>query len=332
MMQGERILIQKNRWIAGVIAGIVSVVVCGFFVASNSHAYEAIAGDSAPASTEWAFLPYISGRGAALSTPTATATSTTTTTPTATATTEPTATATGTTESTATPTHTTEPTTTPTATPTATATQTTEPTATNTPDPTATTDPAGVKILPNHSSYVDSVDYFHVLGEVQNNTDRHLRFIKVTANIIDRDGRGVGKASAYIYLDSLAPGEKTCFDILLKEPAGWSSYRLEAPSYSTDGNPLPKLTVLNSSGSHDAATGWYEIVGQIRNDQSSRIDFVSPIGTAYNASGSVVGCTITYVSGNHLTPGQTASFEMLFPGSNATGIRSYRMQVDGDLK
>jgi len=179
---------------------------------------------------------------------------------------------------------------------------------------------------------VDAVDYLHVLGEVQNNTNSHVRFIKVTANVVNRDDQRLAGGSAYIYLDSLAPGDKTCFDILLKEPAGWSSYRLETPAYSTDGNPLPKLTILNSSGSHDSTTGWYEVSGQIRNDQGSRVDFVSPIATAYNGSGSVVGCTITYVNGNHLTPGQTSSFEMLFPGSNSTGIRSYRVQVDGDLK
>ena len=325
-------MIQKNRWIAGVIAGIVSVVVCGFFVASNSHAYEAVAGDSAPASTEWAFLPYISGRGAALATPTATATSTTTTTPTATATTEPTATATGTTESTATPTRTTEPTTTPTATPTATATQTTEPTATNTPDPTATTDPAGAKILPNHSSYVDSVDYFHVLGEVENNTDRHLRFIKVTANVFDGDDRLLAGGSAYIYLDSLAPGQKTCFDILIKEPPGWAYYKLAPPSNWTDAMPLPKLTVLDPSGQYNPATGGYEITGQVRNDQDARFDYVSPIGTAYNAAGRVVGCTITYIKSLHLDPDQTSSFDMLFIGGNSADITSYRVQVDGNLQ
>ena len=66
---------------AGVIAGIVSVVVCAFFVASSSHAYEAVADDSAPASTEWAFLPYISKLGASAPTPTDTPTATPTGTP-----------------------------------------------------------------------------------------------------------------------------------------------------------------------------------------------------------------------------------------------------------
>lgn len=309
---------QNNRWISGVVAGIISVAVCAFFVASNSHAYETTTGDAAPASTEWVFLPYISGRGEASSTPTATATPTGT----PVATTTPTAT----TESTATPTATA--TATATATPTATATAT----ATNTPEPTATIDPAGVKTLANHSSYVDSVDYLHILGEVENNTDRHLRFIKVTANVFDRDDRLLAGGSAYIYLDSLAPGQKTCFDILLEEPPGWSYYKLAPPSNWTDAMPLPKLTVLNPSGQFDPTTGGYEVTGQVRNDQDARFDYVSPIGTAYNASGRVVGCTITYIKSLHLDPNQTSSFEMLFIGGKSADITSYRVQVDGNLK
>ena len=315
---------------AGVIAGIVSVVVCAFFVASSSHAYEAVADDSAPASTEWAFLPYISKLGASAPTPTDTPTATPTDTPVSTTTPTDTPTAT------ATPTGTTEPTATPTQTPepTATSTQPTEPTATptQTPAPTATTDPAGIKILPNHSSYVDSVDYFHALGEVENNTDRHLRFIKVTANVFDGDDRLLAGGSAYIYLDSLAPGQKTCFDILIKEPPGWAYYKLAPPSNWTDAMPLPKLTVLDPSGQYNPATGGYEITGQVRNDQDARFDYVSPIGTAYNAAGRVVGCTITYIKSLHLDPDQTSSFDMLFIGGNSADITSYRVQVDGNLQ
>lgn len=313
------------------VTGVIAAVVCAFMAVSGSFADSVVAGDPPLRSTTRIFLPYISRPGVPppAATPTATATHqwptpTHTATPTATATTPstPTPTATATTPSTHTPT----------ATPTNTPAPTATPTRTPPPTATATSDPSKIKILGNHSSYVDVVDYLHVLGEVQNNTDNYLRFIKVTARALSRDGQTLGSGSAYIYLNSLPPGEKTCFDILLKQPEGWSGYRLEDPTYSTDGSPLPKLTILNSEGSQDPATGWYRITGQVRNDHGTRIDYVSPIGTAYNASGSVVGCNITYVSGNHLTAGQASPFEMLFTDSNAANIRSYRIQVDGDIK
>lgn len=320
---------KKNRKMLIPVSGMIAAVICVFMVASAGFADDTAADSSLARSTARVFLPYISRPGERLPVPTPTATATHqlptpthTATPTTTSTQTPTATSTQTPTATSTPT----PTATPTDTPAPTATPTRTPTAT------ATSDPSKIKILGNHFAYVDVVDYLHVLGEVQNNTDSYLRFIKITAKALNRDGQTLGSGSAYIYLDSLPPGEKTCFDVLLKEPLGWSSYRLENPTYSTDGSPLPKLTVLNSNGSHDSTTGWYKITGQVRNDHGTRIDYVSPIGTAYDASGSVVGCNITYVNGNHLAAGQAGPFEMLFTDSNSANIRSYRIQVDGDIK
>ena len=97
----------------------------------------------------------------------------------------------------------------------------------------------------------------------------------------------------YIHLGNLPTGGKTCFSILLPKPVGWSYYQFEAPTYRTDGEPLPNLTVTNHSGSYNFTFGWYEIIGQVRNDHGTRVEYVSPIGTVYNASGIVIGCNFT---------------------------------------
>jgi hypothetical protein len=176
---------------------------------------------------------------------------------------------------------------------------------------------------------VDSINYLHVIGEVYNNTTNHLRFVKITANFFS-SGQLVDTNYTYIYLDNLPAGAKTCFHILLPQPIDWSYYQFEAPSYWTDGQPLPNLTVLNNSGSYNPTYGWYEIIGQVRNDHDRRVEYVSPIGTLYNASGTAVGCDFTYVNSTHLDPGQTSSFKMVFSGRNYTDVSSYRLQVDGN--
>jgi len=203
-------------------------------------------------------------------------------------------------------------------------------TPTNTPTPTATTIAAGVDILPNHSSYVDSIDYLHIVGKVRNNTADHLRFVKITANIFNSSGQLLDTGFTYTYLDNLPAGEKTCFCMLLKEPAGWSYYEFEAPTYWTDGELLPNLTIFNDSGSYDSTFGWYSIIGQVRNDHGTRVEYVSPVGAVYNDSGVVVGCHFTYVNSTHLDPGQTSSFEMTFSGRDYADVDSYRLQVDGN--
>jgi hypothetical protein len=117
---------------------------------------------------------------------------------------------------------------------------------------------------------------------------------------------------------------------LIPEPSGWSYYEFEAPTYDTDGQPLPNLTVFNDSGSYDPTFNWYKIIGQVRNDEVVLVTYVSPVGTIYTSSGTVVGCDFTYVNSTDLNPGQTSSFEMTFYTRDYSDVTSYRLQVDGN--
>src|SRR5436190_3420800 len=77
--------------------------------------------------------------------------------------------------------------------------------ATPTTEPTPTQQPTGVFILGGTSSYVDSIDYLHVIGEVQNNTSKVIQFVKITANFFSGTGQLVGTDFTYTYLDRLPP-------------------------------------------------------------------------------------------------------------------------------
>ncbi len=190
--------------------------------------------------------------------------------------------------------------------------------------------PPGVRVLNNHFAYVDTIGYLNIVGEMQNNTPNHLRFVKITANIFNSGGRLLDTEFTYIYLNNLPAGDKTCFHISLEEPVGWSYYEFEAPTYWTDGKPLPNLAVSNDSGSYDSISGWYEIIGQVRNEHGTRVEYVSPVGTLYNASGVVVGCSFTYINSTHLDPGQTSSFKMTFFDRDYADVTMYRLQVGGN--
>jgi len=202
----------------------------------------------------------------------------------------------------------------------------------NTRSVTVTPPPPGVTILTNHSHYIDSIDYLHIVGEVLNNTGDHLRFVKITANIYNSAGQLLDNDFTYIYLDNLPAYQKTCFHLLLSRPAGWSHYQFESPSYWTDGTTLPNLTVLNDDGSYDPTFDWYDLAGEVRNDSGRRVEYVSPVGTLYNAFGTVIGCDFTYVDSTHLDPGQTSSFEMTFVGRDYDDVARYRLQVDGNQR
>ncbi len=220
--------------------------------------------------------------------------------------------------------------------PQSTSTETPTPTVTNTATPTETPTPTNTQvqenteILDNQSTFVDSIDYLHVLGEIQNNTSHNLELIKITANFFNGSNQLIDIDFTYTKLDNLPIGDKTCFEISLPEPSGWSYYEFEVPTYWTTGEPLPNMTLLNVLGQIEPTFHWYEILGQVRNDHGVKVTYVQPVGTLYNTSGQVIGCGYTFVSSTDLDPGQTSSFKMTFSSRNYDDVTNYRLQVDGN--
>lgn len=216
--------------------------------------------------------------------------------------------------------------------PTYTSTPTNTPSPTPTRTPTDTEIPGEVKILSNHSYFVSSIDYLHIVGEVHNGTNNYLRYVKISVNIFNSSGQLLDTAYSYTTLDIISPGDKTCFEIIiLDEPLGWSYYSFEQPDYWNDGEPLPNLYIFNDSGSYDSTYGWYSIIGQVRNNDDFRVEFVSPVGTLYNSTGTVLDCGFAYVNSTHLDPGQTSSFDMTFVSlDDYADVTLYRLQVDGN--
>lgn len=192
-------------------------------------------------------------------------------------------------------------------------------------------DPPGVTIRPNYSSYEDDYGYIHIVGEVNNNTSANLRYVKITANLFNSSGTFLGSDYTFTELSNLPAWQKTCFDLVFypKPPAGWTNFTFEPLSYLTGGDPQPKLTAYNHSGSYNATYGWYEIIGLVRNDGSVTYNYVQPIATLYDASDTVIGCDYTFTNTYPLSPGQSSSFELTFSDKDYSDAASYRLQVDG---
>lgn len=190
-----------------------------------------------------------------------------------------------------------------------------------------------VTILPNHSSYISKYSGLNIVGEVQNNSADILASIIITVDIFDDQGSLLASESNYTYLRNLPQGDKSCFRISLnEEPANWDHYAFKDVSYRTDGVEAVNLVVLNDSGSHDPTYGRYEILGQVRNDESFVVENVKPVATLYDASGTVFDCGLTYVDTTDLglNPGQTSPFDITLVGRDFAGVDSYRLQVDGN--
>jgi hypothetical protein len=93
--------------------------------------------------------------------------------------------------------------------------------------PTATPTPSlsQLEIL-SHQSYVD-VGWFHIVGEVQNNSDTPVEFVKVVATLYDDAGQVVGTDFTYTEIDVIPPGGKSPFETGTDEWTGTTNYRLQ---------------------------------------------------------------------------------------------------------
>ena len=69
-------------------------------------------------------------------------------------------------------------------------------------------------VIQNDSSYIDSIGYYHVVGEVLNTGDAWLQYARVTGVFKDAAGQVVDVDFTYTMLSYLEPKSKSPFDLI----------------------------------------------------------------------------------------------------------------------
>ena len=67
----------------------------------------------------------------------------------------------------------------------------------------------------SHNSYVDNVGYFHVVGEVENNTPSAVEFVQITGTFYDINNAVMGTQSTYTNPSDISSGATAPFDLIL---------------------------------------------------------------------------------------------------------------------
>ncbi len=193
--------------------------------------------------------------------------------------------------------------------------------------------PERVYILDNHTSYKSSSSgYLHIVGEIQNDRHDTISNVVIKATLYNKEKKALASESTSLYLNSLMPGDKSCFDITFTDiPSNWSTYGFDDPVYTTGGQRQPDISVTRSMPDLDDDD--LEITGAALNDESVRVECVRPVGTVYNASDQVIGCQDTYLEGyyTYLNRGSTGSFTLMYYGRDYSKWKYYRIQVGGIL-
>ena len=197
--------------------------------------------------------------------------------------------------------------------------------ATSTPEPTPippTPSPPELEIL-SHQSYTDS-GWFHIVGEVQNNSDTAIGFVKIVATLYDDAGNVVGTDFTYTELVVIPAGSRSPFVTGTDEYEGVTQYKLQ-----TQGSPanLPREDLVILSHSHYEDAGWLHVRGEVQNTGDTPAEFVKVVITLYDAAGNVIGTDFTYTDLDTVPAGGTSPFET--GTDHYPGFDHYEIQVQG---
>lgn len=198
------------------------------------------------------------------------------------------------------------------------------------PTATATSPAPAVVVLPNSSWYQAGSSTVRVIGEVQNNGSQTVTAVLVTVNLINASGQVVKTEAVYTFLKYLPPGERTCFNLQLIDPAAWTRYEFETPTYVATSSTGPVLATTDVNASINQF-GWYKITGRVRNDDSVRVTGAEVIATLHSATGAALDCDAALANPSSLDPGQSGPFENTFTRrDDYADVASYRLQTDGN--
>jgi hypothetical protein len=184
----------------------------------------------------------------------------------------------------------------------------------------------GVDIV-STSMHRSSTGSLHLVGEVANNTQSTVEYVKVIVSYYSTGGALVATDYTYAEMDELEPGETSPFDILtIDPPAGIDRHELLVEYRATRQVPLRGFET--SVGSvRTSSIGSLRITGEVRNNTGVAAEYVKVIAALYDANGTVIAVDFTYTERRQIEAGGRSPFEVLI--LSAPRYASYKLWVDG---
>lgn len=186
-----------------------------------------------------------------------------------------------------------------------------------------------LKILPTYSGYINDQGYYYVVGEVQNIGTTPVGNIQVNATFYDANGATLALGCGNAKLDVLLPGRRAPFAITLYSgnlSRQVHNYSLLIAGFSiVEGKPLD-LEILSNSSSFESST--FRVNGIIKNIGDKETTFTRVVVTFYNESGKVVDALLNYTKPSTISPGETASFEVVISGTKAAKVHHYVIEAE----
>ena len=187
----------------------------------------------------------------------------------------------------------------------------------------------------SHTSYIDPIGYYNIVGEVHNTGDQAANYVGITATLYDNGDAVLGTSFDYIALGVLLPDRKSPFRIMelnATQALLVDHYSLDVEFTPTDSIPKELQITSHSSTYSTSFNGLLTINGEIENTGDSEAALVTLIATGYDEAGNVVEVEAAYLRPSHLLEAhQKATFEIDLMGGNTNLVNSYELTAESDI-
>ena len=182
----------------------------------------------------------------------------------------------------------------------------------------------GTQIL-SSSPYMDTLGYYHVVGEVLNQGSQAVNYVQITATFYNQSNTVVGTAYTFTTLGTIPPGRLSPFDLFLYDVAQSVKvhhYTLNIQSSTT--TALQQKLVFLSNSSY-ISHGYFYIVGEIKNTATQSANYAEVIATYYNSTGGVIASGYTFTNPTTVGPNSSAPFELTLDQTRTALVDHYSL-------
>lgn len=181
------------------------------------------------------------------------------------------------------------------------------PAASTQPQPTKETK-QGVVFL-NDAFYRGSDGYFHVIGEIRNDTNGNVGQIKVTASLLDQQRKPYMSVGNLAYLSLLEPGQRSPFDVIFQGvTADTNEYQLDLSWETTTATSKTKLQIRQTSNVDK--DGFYWLNGEVYNAGTQKAEDILLVGAFYDNNGKIIAVGIGFPDVVPLSAGESSPFSL----------------------
>jgi co-chaperonin GroES (HSP10) len=164
-------------------------------------------------------------------------------------------------------------------------------------------------VLLQQAHYTDDQGQIHVVGVVANQGQSTQHLIQVSVRFLNSDHLPIAEADRYAYGGALEPGDKTPFEVTLRDPPdGIVDHTLSIRARETD-TPAPKGLEVVQFHAEQTGDHTHTVIGELTNHSGLH---VTPrlAGVAYGRESTIVDVGITFPQPDPMRPGETVPFSL----------------------